>query len=79
MNEKPEMPPAPGVCCPLIGSNPATENPAASSGSLNDETASKKDFDPRSYRPLDVTVSITMHDIQAHLVKVSCSKSVKLY
>ncbi|XP_014242068.1 uncharacterized protein KIAA1109 isoform X2 [Cimex lectularius] len=27
------------------------------------------DFDPRIYRPLEVTVSITMHDIQAHLVK----------
>lgn len=31
---------------------------------------SKKDFDPRQYRPLDVIVSITMHDIQAHLMKV---------
>lgn len=74
MNEKPEMPPAPGACCLLIGSNPATENPAASSGSLDDETTSKKDFDPRLYRPLDVIVSITMHDIQAHLMKVSYSK-----
>lgn len=30
-----------------------------------------KRFDPRLYRPLDVTVSLTIHDIQAHLVKVS--------
>ncbi|BES96456.1 Fragile site-associated protein C-terminus [Nesidiocoris tenuis] len=33
------------------------------------EDASKEDFDPRIYRPLEVIVSITMHDIQAHLVK----------
>lgn len=31
----------------------------------------KNQFDPRIYRPLDVVVNITMHDIQAHLVKVS--------
>lgn len=29
-----------------------------------------KPFDPRLYRPLDVIVSLTIHDIQAHLVKV---------
>ncbi|XP_065331514.1 bridge-like lipid transfer protein family member 1 isoform X1 [Cloeon dipterum] len=29
----------------------------------------EKSFDPRDYRPLDVTVSLTLHDIQAHLVK----------
>lgn len=28
-----------------------------------------KPFDPRQYRPLDVIVSLTIHDIQAHLVK----------
>lgn len=27
-------------------------------------------FDPREYRPLEVVVSITMHDIQAHIIKV---------
>lgn len=26
-------------------------------------------FDPREYRPLDVIVSVTMHDIQAHIIK----------
>lgn len=31
----------------------------------NDEI---KDFDPRNYRPLDVTVSLIMHDIQGHLL-----------
>lgn len=30
-----------------------------------------KRFDPRLYRPLEVTVSFTIHDIQAHIVKVS--------
>lgn len=29
------------------------------------------DFDERFYRPLEVDVSIIMHDIQAHLLKVS--------
>lgn len=27
--------------------------------------------DPREYRPLEVVISITMHDLQAHLIKVS--------
>lgn len=30
-----------------------------------------KRFDPRLYRPLEVVVSLTIHDIQAHLVKVN--------
>lgn len=30
-----------------------------------------RDFDPRIYRPLEVTVSVTMHDIQGHIMKVS--------
>ncbi|GBP70037.1 Uncharacterized protein KIAA1109 [Eumeta japonica] len=36
--------------------------------------SSKSPFDPRKYRPLDVTVSIIIHDIQAHIVK-NCSES----
>lgn len=37
------------------------------------ETEEKpKRFDPRLYRPLDVTVILTIHDIQAHLMK-NCS------
>jgi hypothetical protein len=31
----------------------------------------EKKFDPRHYRPLHVKVQLTLHDIQAHLVKVS--------
>jgi len=31
----------------------------------------QRDFDPRQYRTFEVAVSITMHDIRAHLVKVS--------
>lgn len=35
---------------------------------------SKVPFDPRRFRPFDVSVSIIIHDIQAHLVK-NCSES----
>lgn len=28
-------------------------------------------FDPRKYRAFAVTVAVTLHDIQAHMVKVS--------
>lgn len=31
----------------------------------------QKEFDTRQYRPIEVAVSITMHDIQAHIIKVS--------
>jgi len=31
----------------------------------------KIQVDPREYRPLEVVISITMHDLQAHLIKVS--------
>lgn len=31
----------------------------------------QKPFDPRLYRPLEVIVSLTIHDIQAHLMKVT--------
>nr|XP_033335326.1 transmembrane protein KIAA1109 homolog isoform X11 [Megalopta genalis] len=37
--------------------------------SVDDEDAKSKAFDPREYRPLEVIVGITMHDIQAHLIK----------
>lgn len=30
----------------------------------------KIQVDPREYRPLEVVISITMHDLQAHLIKV---------
>lgn len=43
--------------------------------SMDDSTDSgKAGFDPRRCRPLDVTVSIILHDIQAHLVK-NCSEN----
>lgn len=59
--------------------------PKAHNSSSNREDATKsvseasvaeekpKRFDPRLYRPLEVTVSFTIHDIQAHIVKVSSS------
>lgn len=34
-------------------------------------TEKKNQIDLREYRPLDVVISITMHDLQAHLIKVS--------
>lgn len=37
--------------------------------SISTEDEKKLTFDPRQYRPLDVVVSITMHDIQAHIIK----------
>lgn len=75
MNEKPEMPTTTGTGF-LKSSTTATDNPAAGSTVLEDEGSTKKDFDPRLYRPLDVVVSITMHDIQAHLVKVCIFKII---
>lgn len=35
-----------------------------------------KPFDPRLYRPLEVIVSFTIHDVQAHIVKVMRSNFV---
>uniref|UniRef100_A0A0A9WZW5 Fragile site-associated protein C-terminal domain-containing protein n=1 Tax=Lygus hesperus TaxID=30085 RepID=A0A0A9WZW5_LYGHE len=58
MNEAPEFHLTPKAASVV----PETPNSAM-------EDSSKEDFDPRVYRPLEVTVSITMHDIQAHLVK----------
>lgn len=37
-------------------------------------SAVKTQVDPREYRPLEVIISITMHDLQAHLIKVSLIK-----
>nr|XP_018906485.1 PREDICTED: uncharacterized protein KIAA1109 isoform X3 [Bemisia tabaci] len=57
---------------PLSSSQPPTTQNATDAS--DDSSISKKNFDPREYRPLDVIVSITMHDIQAHLMK-NCSES----
>ncbi|KAK6639579.1 hypothetical protein RUM43_007852 [Polyplax serrata] len=50
------------------------EKPVASSTSKDSSTAAggdgrRENFDPRRYRPFEVVLSITMHDIQAHLIK----------
>ncbi|KAG4067242.1 hypothetical protein HA402_000233 [Bradysia odoriphaga] len=42
--------------------------------SLTTEEKPKIPFDPRLYRPLEVIVSLTIHDIQAHLVK-NCNEN----
>lgn len=53
-------------------------NESGSSTDLKSEDSSaniplelRDDFDHRFYRPLEVDVSIVMHDIQGHLLKVS--------
>ncbi|XP_057320080.1 bridge-like lipid transfer protein family member 1 isoform X4 [Microplitis mediator] len=66
-------------------SRPSVNNPAdrgkdrdtqnsSVEASVEDEEARSKTFDPRYYRPLEVTVGITMHDIQAHLIK-NCNEN----
>ena len=42
-------------------------------GPLTDKEVAEREFDPRKYRPFAVVVSVTLHDIQAHLVKVNIS------
>jgi len=45
---------------------------------IDQESSSLSDIkiqvDPREYRPIEVVISITMHDLQAHLIKVSSIK-----
>ena len=59
MNETPQFQITPKNPKPV----PETPN------SVSDDSI-KEEFDPRVYRPLEVTVSITIHDIQAHILKV---------
>lgn len=51
------------------GSDPKSEE-----GSVDIPLELQDDFDHRNYRPLEVDVSIIMHDIQGHLLKVSSLK-----
>ncbi|KAK4878280.1 hypothetical protein RN001_010786 [Aquatica leii] len=55
----------------MQSSNPSNESQG---DNKNDETSKlplelREDFDERYYRPLEVDVSIIMHDVQAHLLK----------
>ncbi|XP_055643314.1 bridge-like lipid transfer protein family member 1 isoform X2 [Toxorhynchites rutilus septentrionalis] len=43
-------------------------NKSLSETSVNIDDKPKR-FDPRLYRPLEVTVSVTIHDLQAHIMK----------
>lgn len=52
-------------------SNSGTEMKTEDSSS-NIPLELREDFDHRNYRPLEVDVSVIMHDIQAHLLKVNC-------
>ncbi|XP_053399583.1 bridge-like lipid transfer protein family member 1 isoform X2 [Mercenaria mercenaria] len=38
-------------------------------GPLTEKEVVEGEFDPRKYRPFAVTVSVTLHDIQGHLIK----------
>lgn len=53
---------------PKVSSAKDDANKSISEVSAIDEKP--KPFDPRLYRPLEVIVSFTIHDVQAHLVKV---------
>ncbi|XP_034943286.1 transmembrane protein KIAA1109 homolog isoform X1 [Chelonus insularis] len=45
------------------------QNSSVEASVVEDDDNRSKTFDPRYYRPIEVTVGITIHDIQAHLVK----------
>lgn len=45
-------------------------NRSAAMSAPSGEEKSEDRFDPREFRPLAVKVSITLHDIHGHLVKV---------
>jgi hypothetical protein len=44
--------------------------PNGSVGTFGDKICSMDKIDPREYRPLDVSVSATLHDIRGHVLKV---------
>ncbi|XP_058820213.1 bridge-like lipid transfer protein family member 1 isoform X3 [Topomyia yanbarensis] len=48
-------------------------NKSISETSVNAEEKPKR-FDPRLFRPLEVTVSVTIHDLQAHVMK-NCNEN----
>lgn len=56
---------------PKVATNSSAKDDAAKSISEASAVDEKpKPFDPRIYRPLEVIVSFTIHDVQAHIVKV---------
>lgn len=59
--------------------NPKSTNTDKVAESDNKDNSSvsitKTQVDPREYRPIEVIISITMHDLQAHLIKVSLIKN----
>lgn len=54
-----------GAAVPVQPPAPHTEDGSATTD------AKMTSFDPRRFRPFKVTVAITMHDLRAHLMKVS--------
>jgi hypothetical protein len=47
-----------------------SKEPEGVEGPLTEKEVVVEEFDPRKYRPFSVTVSVTLHDIQGHLIKV---------
>ena len=50
--------------------SPVVESAGVVDGVHNGKLLADVGFDPNMYRPLHVTVELTVNDIQAHLVKV---------
>ena len=57
-------------------SDTSTSTSARVDSGSEDVMPERKSFDPRKYRALEVKVLVTLHDIQAHLVKVSLTLSI---
>ncbi|GAB0095271.1 Protein KIAA1109 [Sergentomyia squamirostris] len=55
----------------IIGKDDQTKSISEASGGAEEKP---KRFDPRLFRPFEVTVTVTIHDIQAHLIK-NCTEN----
>jgi hypothetical protein len=62
---------ATGVGTPACATDRGADISTSTGATDEADLMKQKEFDTRQYRPFEVAVSITMHDIQAHLVKVS--------
>lgn len=64
----------PNLAQPLLKVPPNSSAKDDASKSISEASAvdeKPKPFDPRIFRPLEVIVSFTIHDVQAHIVKVN--------
>jgi hypothetical protein len=63
--------PATGTATPACAADRGADISTSTGATDEADLLKQKEFDTRQYRPFEVAVSITMHDIQAHLIKVS--------